>query len=80
MLKYPATHTAFALKRETRTSWRWLEIGGATIENDGRNGTHRVRLDRLPIGAFTGEFLLQPIGMKPPDPLPEPERPAEDNT
>ena len=76
MPKPVATHTAFVLKRETRTSWRWLEIGTANIEVDSKNGTHHVDLDRLPVGGFGGHILLQPIGTKPPEPQAEPERPG----
>jgi hypothetical protein len=77
MPKPAATHTAFVLKRETRTSWRWLEIGTANLDADGRNGTHQVELDRLPVGGFGGHIRLVPIGTKPPDPPSEPERPAQ---
>jgi hypothetical protein len=76
-MKKLATHTAFVLKRETRTSGRWLEIGEANIQSDGTNGAHQVYLNRLPMGGFSGHFLLQPIGTKPPNPQPEPERPGE---
>jgi hypothetical protein len=69
MAKPLATHVAYVLKRETRTSGRWLEIGTAHIQSDGRNGGHHVYLDRLPIGGFGGHFLLHPIGAKPPEPL-----------
>jgi len=77
MAKPPATHTAYVLKRETRTVGRWLEIGTANIQRDGAGG-HHVYLDRLPLGGFGGHILLQPVGVRPPDPLPEPERPGED--
>lgn len=30
-----ATHTAHVLKRETRTSGRWIEIGASNIDSDG---------------------------------------------
>lgn len=78
MPKPLATHTAYVLKRETRTSGRWLEIGSANIESDGRNDAHHIFIDRLPVGGFGGHILLHPIGTKPPDPQPEPERPGED--
>jgi hypothetical protein len=80
MPKPHATHTAYVLKRETRTSGRWLEIGTAKIRPDGTTGGHYVYLDRLPIGGFVGHILLPPIGIQPPDPLPAPERPGEDET
>jgi hypothetical protein len=72
MRKPPATHTAYVLKRETRTTGRWLEIGTAYIENDGTAGAHQVHIDRLPVGGFSGNIRLQPVGVKPPDPDPEP--------
>ncbi len=77
MSKPPATHTAYVLKRETRTSGRWLEVGTAKIRPDGTTGGHYIYLDRLPIGGFGGHILLQPIGVRPPDPIAEPERPGE---
>jgi hypothetical protein len=74
--KKPLTHAAYALKRESRTAFRWLEIGMARIENDG-TGSHHVYVDRLPVGGFTGRIHLSPIGVKPKDPEPKPQRPAE---
>lgn len=78
MSKPPATHTAFVLKRETRTRFRWLEVGEAELQLDGRNGSHQVYLYCLPIGGFSGHVTLYPRGTRPPDPIPEPERPGED--
>jgi hypothetical protein len=77
MPKPPVTHTCYVLKRETRTSGRWLEIGTANIQRDGASGGHHVYLDRLPIGGFGGHILLVPAGAKPPDPPTQPERPGE---
>ncbi len=74
--KTPFTHTAYAMKREGRTVFRWLEIGVARIEDDGR-GHHQIYLDRLPVGGFNGRVYLSPIGSKPPDPKSEPQRPAQ---
>ena len=71
MREPPATHTAYVLKRETRTTGRWLEIGTAYIESDGTTGAHQVYLDRLPVGGFAGHIRLQPVGMTPPAPEPE---------
>lgn len=71
--KKPLTHTAYAMKREGRTVFRWLEIGAARIEDEGR-GHHQIYIDRLPVGGFNGRIHLSPIGVKPPDPAPE--RPA----
>ena len=73
MGKPPATHTAYVLKRETRTTGRWLEIGTAYIESDGTAGAHQVYIDRLPVGGFAGHIRLEPVGVKPPDPEPEPQ-------
>jgi hypothetical protein len=78
MAKPIASHTAFVLKRETKTSWRWLEIGTANIDADGKNGAHQVDLDRIPLGGFGGHIKLVPIGTKPPDPQNEPERPGQE--
>lgn len=67
----PHTHIAYAQKREGRTSYRWVEIGIARIESDGKD--HDVYIDRLPIGGFTGRIHLSPVGTKPEAP---PARPA----
>jgi hypothetical protein len=72
----PPSHIAYALKREGRHRSRYIEIGHANIHS-GRDGVHHVFLDRLPIGGFSGHIFLSPIGVKPPDPEPEPERPGE---
>jgi hypothetical protein len=74
--KKPLTHTAYAAKRESRTAFRWLEIGMVRIEDDGR-GNHQVYIDRLPVGGFNGRIHLSPIGEKPPDVTPEPQRPEQ---
>jgi hypothetical protein len=71
------THTAYTLKRETRSVFRWLEVGVAHIDSTDKNG-HHIYLDRLPIGAFTGHIHLSPIGVRPNDPEPQPERPSDD--
>ena len=55
----PLTHSAFAMKREGRAGYRWLEVGMARIESDGATG-HHVYLDRMPIGGFTGHIYLSP--------------------
>lgn len=78
MSKPPASHTAYVLKRETRARFRYLEIGEAEVQLDGKNGSHHVYLFCLPIGGFSGHVLLYPRGARPPDPLPEPDRPGED--
>jgi hypothetical protein len=69
------THAAYALRRETRAKSRYIEIGTARIEKTG--DVHHIFLDRLPIGGFTGHVFLSPIGVKPPDPESQPERPRE---
>ena len=86
MTEKPPTHTAFALrrespteplKRERRVKGYWIEIGTARIETAGE--VHHVFLDRMPIGGFTGHVYLSPLGVKPPDPESQPERPIGDN-
>jgi len=64
------------MKREGRTAFRWLEIGVARIEDDGR-GHHQIYLDRLPVGGFNGRVYLSPTGSTPPDLKSEPQRPAQ---
>lgn len=78
MRKPLTTHTAYVLKRETRTTGRWLDIGTAYIDSDGAPRAHQVYIDRLPVAGFSGNIRLQPNGVKPPDPEPEllPGRPA----
>ena len=71
------THGAYALRRESRTRSRWIEIGHARIEAGGN--IHHVFLDRLPIGGFAGHVYLSPIGVTPPEIGLEPERPDGDN-
>ena len=68
------THAAYALRRESRAKSRYIEVGHARIEKTG--DVHHVFLDRLPIGGFAGHVYLSPIGVKPPDPEAEPERPS----
>jgi len=75
MAEKPPTHTAHALRKESRTRSRYIEIGHARIEKTG--DVHHIFLDRMPIGGFTGHVFLSPIGVKPPDPEPQPERPGE---
>jgi len=73
----PATHTAFALKREGRRQQfrRWLEIGSGRM---GEDGSFTGYLDRTPLGGWTGYVFFAPIGAEPP-PLPEtkPQRPGQ---
>jgi hypothetical protein len=66
------THTAFAFRREGKRMQfgRWLEIGVALKEPDGKM---RVFLDRLPIGGFSGGILLSPITEEPPQEPPDSE-------
>lgn len=74
----PATHIAFAirrenpsdpLRRERRAEGHQIEIGLGWIsircENCGagaEGGNHRVFLDRLPTGGFNGHVYLRPTG------------------
>jgi hypothetical protein len=75
----PPTHGAYALRRESRHRSRYVEIGHARIESKP-DGVHHVFLDRLPIGGgFTGHITLSPVGVKLPDPEPQPERPDNDS-
>ena len=83
MTEKPATHTAYALrrenpaeplKRERRVRGYWIEIGHARIEPGG--SVHHLFLDRLPVGGFSGHVYLSPVGVKPPEPEPQPERPS----
>jgi len=75
--KKAPTHTAYALKRETRALSRYIEIGYAHIGSEA-DDLHHVFVDRLPVGGFTGHIFLSPVDKKPPDPQPEPARPGED--
>jgi hypothetical protein len=70
------THTAYALKRESRTAFRPLEIGSAQAE-DGGKGNIQIFLDRLPVGGFDGRIILSPVGVKPVFPEPTPQRPEQ---
>jgi len=83
MTDKPATHTAYALRRENpaeplrrerSVKGHWIEIGNARIESSGSE--HHVFLDRLPIGGFTGHVYLCPVGLKPPEPEAQPGRPG----
>lgn len=75
MVEKPPTHNAYALRRESRLRSRWIEIGHARIEAES-GGVHHVFLDRLPIGGFAGHVYLSPVGVKPPEPEPQPDRPG----
>jgi hypothetical protein len=71
------THIAYALKREGRSVFRYIEIGDARIDTGEQSAQH-VHLDRLPVGGFSGHVILIPIGVTPPDPVPHrPEEPFE---
>ena len=72
--KKAPTHTAYALKRESRSVFRWLEIGHARVDTVGQSTQH-LHLDRLPIGGFSGHVILVPLGETPPDP--QPQRPED---
>jgi hypothetical protein len=71
------THTAYALRRESRHRSRYIEIGHARIESVP-NRVHHIFLDRLPIGGFMGHIFLSPVGVKMPDPESQAERPDDD--
>jgi hypothetical protein len=76
MFEKPKTHDAYALRKENRSQSRYIEIGHAHIDQSGQ--IHHIFLDRLPIGGFTGHVFLSPVGVKMPDPAPQPERPGQD--
>jgi len=67
------THIAYALKREGKKMSRWPEIGKAHLEA-GTKVIH-VAIDRTPVGGFNGYVYLSPVGVKPPEPQPKPDRP-----
>jgi hypothetical protein len=70
------THTAYAYRREGKKFGRMLECGTGRIERiDNERYRVHVFADRLPIGGFTGYFLLSPIGTPPPEP--QPQRPGQ---
>lgn|GEM_PF-2760317 len=60
------THTAFAIKREGKKLFRWLEIGTARYEE--HSGVFHAFLDRLPVGGFNGYVYFSPRGIEPPEP------------
>lgn len=68
------THTAFAVRREGKKFFRWIEIGQARY--DPHSGVGHLFLDRLPVGGFNGYVYLSPHGVEPPPPEPEPQRPG----
>jgi hypothetical protein len=87
MIEKPATHTAYAvrrenpndpLRRERRAKAYWMEVGSARI--DTASNEHHVFLDRLPLGGFTGHIYLSPIGTKPPELETQPERPTGEDS
>ena len=69
------THTAYAKKRETRTAFRWLEVGMARVDC-AAGGGHHIYVDRLPVGGFTGHIFLSPVGERPPEHEVVPQRPG----
>lgn len=69
--KKEMTHTAFAMKRASKTRLVPVEVGTGRQDSDG--GFHAF-IDRLPVGGFTGYVHFAPIGQKPPEQ--EPERPG----
>lgn len=67
------THIAYGLRREGKRTSRWLEIGKAHLE-PGTRVIH-VAIDRTIVGGFNGYVYLSPVGAKPPEPEPQPDRP-----
>jgi hypothetical protein len=87
MTDKPPTHAAYALRRESRTRSRWLEIGHS--ESDKArcpncnheftySGVHRALIDRLPTGGFSWHVIFSPSRTILPKPEVEPERPDAD--
>ena len=66
------THIAYTRQRITKTRFAWLQIGKGRQDS---NGLFNGRLDRLPIGGFSGYVYFAPIGEAPPEP--EPQRPDD---
>ena len=66
------THNAFAMKRLSKTRFKWLDIGKGRQDSDG---TFHGFIDRLPVGGFSGYVYFAPIGKEPP--APEPQRPDD---
>ena len=74
--KKPMTHIVWAQHYQGARFREWVEIGQARIEVDGKGNTIAHSLtNRIPRGD-SGYTCLMPIGMKPPDPQPQPKRPA----
>ena len=69
------THTAYAYQRTGRKHGRLLEVGSGRIDRD-RDIVHVV-MNRQPIGGYTGYVVLSPLGVKPPPPLAQPQRPDD---
>ena len=86
MAEKSPTHVAYALRRESRQRSRYIEIGHGSSDKArcpncrhefAFSGVHHALLDRLPTGGFTGHVTFSPIGVKPPEDEPQPERPLE---
>jgi len=86
MIEKPKTHDAYALRKEGRHRSRWIEIGHGSSEKARCpncrheftfSGVYQAILDRLPTGGFGGQVTFSPVGVKPSDPEPMPERPGE---
>jgi hypothetical protein len=54
-----------------------IEVAPSLPDTEGFALIGLDRLDRLPIGGFTGHIDLSPVGVKPPDPDPQSERPDD---
>lgn len=67
--KQDLPYTAYAMKREGRTTGRLVEIGEAEDHPDGKG--FDVILDRLPIGGFSGRILVRRKEARPDPPSPE---------
>jgi hypothetical protein len=73
--KKPMTHVVWAQHYQGTRFREWVEIGKARVEidGDGKTVVHSFT-NRIPRGdnGYTGIF---PIGIRPPDPQPQPRRP-----
>jgi hypothetical protein len=69
------THTAWAKRFQGRHFRKWVEIGEARVTaTDGITIVHYY--NDAHVRGDTGYTCLLPIGMKPPEPTPQPARPG----
>lgn len=76
--KKPLTHALWLQKREAGRFREWLEVGKGRIEIDENGNASADNFQSLvSIGGWNGYTRLLPIGIKPKDPEPKPQRPAQ---